>query len=369
MARKVSASSARAHTRKNKTTNSLFKLSSIMIGQLALAIVGGFIGWAYLAIKPPPTKVCGSPGGPPVTSPRVKLSDGRYLAYKETGISKEEAKYKIIVIHGFDSSKDFSLPVSQELVEELRIYFLSFDRAGYGESDPHPKRSVKSEAFDILELADKLQIGPKFYVVGVSMGGYVVWSCLKYIPDRLAGASIVAPFVNYWWPCLPPTLAKEALKKLLVQDQRTFQVAHYAPWLFNFWMTQKLFPSLSMMEGNMAIFSPPDLEVLKKLSETPSDGQEKTRQQGVYESLYRDIMAGYGKWEFDPMDITNPFPNKEGSVHIWQGYEDKIIPFEVNRYLSQKLQWIRYHEVRDVGHFLIYNSSLCEAVLRELLLG
>lgn len=80
-------------------------------------------------------------------------------------------------------------------------------------------------------------------------------------------------------------------------------------------------------------------------------------------------MAGYGKWEFDPMDVTNPFPNKEGSVHIWQGYEDKIIPFEVNRYLSQKLQWIRYHEVRDVGHFLIYNSSLCEAVLRELLLG
>lgn len=80
-------------------------------------------------------------------------------------------------------------------------------------------------------------------------------------------------------------------------------------------------------------------------------------------------MAGYGKWEFDPMDITNPFPNKEGSVHIWQGYEDKIIPFEVNRYLSQKLQWIQYHEVHDVGHFLIYDSSLCEAVLRELLLG
>ena len=97
--------------------------------------------------------------------------------------------------------------------------------------------------------------------------------------------------------------------------------------------------------------------------------QEKIRQQGAHESLHRDIIAGYGKWEFDPMDVTNPFPNNEGSVHIWQGGEDKIIPSSLNRYLSQKLPWIRYHEVPDVGHFLLYDSSLCEKVLRELLLG
>lgn len=72
----------------------------------------------------------------------------------------------------------------QELVEELSIYFLFFDRAGYGESDPYPSRSVKSEAFDIQELADKLQIGSKFYVIGISMGAYPIWGCLKYIPHR-----------------------------------------------------------------------------------------------------------------------------------------------------------------------------------------
>lgn len=72
----------------------------------------------------------------------------------------------------------------QELIEELGIYFLLFDRAGYGESDPNPKRTVKSEALDIEELADQLQIGSKFYVIGVSMGSYPIWSCLKYIPHR-----------------------------------------------------------------------------------------------------------------------------------------------------------------------------------------
>lgn len=70
------------------------------------------------------------------------------------------------------------------MIDELGIYFLLYDRAGYGESDPNPKRSVKSEALDIEELANQLQLGSKFYVIGVSMGSYSTWSCIKYIPHR-----------------------------------------------------------------------------------------------------------------------------------------------------------------------------------------
>ena len=72
----------------------------------------------------------------------------------------------------------------QELIEDLGVYFLHYDRAGYGESDPYPSRSIKSEAYDIQELADKLQIGPRFYVIGISLGACPVYGCLKYIPHR-----------------------------------------------------------------------------------------------------------------------------------------------------------------------------------------
>lgn len=74
----------------------------------------------------------------------------------------------------------------QEMMERLGVYILTFDRAGYGESDPNPERSVKSEAFDIQELADQMQLGSKFYVIGVSIGTYAIWACLKYIPHRQA---------------------------------------------------------------------------------------------------------------------------------------------------------------------------------------
>lgn len=84
-----------------------------MIAPIAVALAVGLLGWAYKALKLPPPRICGSPDGPPVTSTRVKLSDGRHLAYRESGVRKEEAKYKIIVVHGYDSSKDLGLPVPQ----------------------------------------------------------------------------------------------------------------------------------------------------------------------------------------------------------------------------------------------------------------
>ncbi|KAH0652498.1 hypothetical protein KY289_030176 [Solanum tuberosum] len=71
------------------------------------------LGLAYSALfKPPTPKDCGSPDGPPVTSPRVQLSDGRYLAYKQGGVAKEKAKHNVIIVHGFDSSIDLILPIS-----------------------------------------------------------------------------------------------------------------------------------------------------------------------------------------------------------------------------------------------------------------
>ncbi|XP_057953680.1 uncharacterized protein LOC131147988 [Malania oleifera] len=340
-----------------------------MLGVVVALLMVGISTWAYTAIKPPPPKRCGSPNGPPVTSPRIRLSDGRYLAYKEAGVPKDRAKYKVILTHGFDSSKDIYLPLSQELMENLGIYIVTFDRAGYGESDPNPMRSVKSEAFDIQELAGQLEIGPKFYLVGVSLGTYPTWACLKYIPHRLAGVALIVPVINYWWPSFPTKLSAEAYNKQLKRDQWKLRIAHYAPGLVYWWMTQKWFPSCTIMERNPIIFSKRDFETIKKMSQIQIPGEEKIRQQGVYESLHRDLMVGFGNWEFDPMELRSPFPHNEGSVHLWQGHLDSLVPFQLQRYVVKKLPWIRYHEVPNGGHLLIHDNILCEAIFKALLLG
>lgn len=78
-----------------------------MIVQI-VAVLGILVSWAaYVTLKPPP------PNAFSVNSPRVKLRDGRHLAYREAGVPKQEAYHKIIVAHGLNSSKDVNLPLSQ----------------------------------------------------------------------------------------------------------------------------------------------------------------------------------------------------------------------------------------------------------------
>lgn len=342
-------------------TGSFKKLAAVLLVCLA--------AWSYPAFRPPPPKTCGSPNGPSVTATRIKLKDDRHLAYLESGVAKEKANYKIIFVHGFGGSRYDVLRVSQELVEELGIYLLSFDRAGYGESDPDPKKTEKSTPLDIEELADQLGLGTRFYVIGFSMGGQIVWGCLKYIPHRLAGAALLGPVGNYWWPGFPANVSKEAYSQQLVADQWAVRVAHYAPWLTYWWNTQKWFPASSVIAHRPEIFSAADLEIFSKFNYGGRPYAGKLLQQGVFESLHRDMIVGFGTWKFDPMDLDNPFPKGEGSVHLWHGTEDQIVPVIMSRSISQKLPWIHYHELPYAGHMFPLAEGMGDIIVKALVLG
>ncbi|PWZ30508.1 hypothetical protein Zm00014a_039087 [Zea mays] len=336
----------------------------------AVALLG--LGWAYQATRPPPPAILGAPGGPPISSPRIRLKDGRHLAYREEGVRRENARFRIVFIHGFSSTKESGFPVSQELVEQLGIYMLFFDRAGYGDSDANPKRCLKSDATDVEELADALQLGDRFYVVGCSVGGYPAWSCLKYIPNRLAGVALAAPAVNYWWP-LPANVSRAAYGRLHARDRRTFWIAHHAPALLHAWLAQKWFRVSPIVRAERDAFTAKDWEILtalwRKQRESGLVDPAKATQQGTYESLCRDATILFGTWEFDPTEIENPFPDGEGGVSIWQGRQDKIVQVEIQRYVAQKLPWVRYHEHPEAGHALPDMDGIGDEIIRELLLG
>lgn len=368
--RKISAASARAHTRKPKpkTSSSIF---SGMFKKIVFVFLMGIFAWAYQATRPPPPRICGSADGPPVTASRIKLNDGRYLAYKEYGVPKENAKHKIVFIHGINSCRHdvaaITASLSPDIVQSQGIYIVSFDRPGYGESDPHPSQTAKSLAFDTEELADNLGLGSKFYVIGFSMGGQIVWTCLKYIPHRLAGAVLLAPAVNYWWSGIPSNISKEAYYQQLPQDQWAFRVAHYTPWLHYWWNTQKLFPFSSVIGYSTSVYSNKDRELVAKIHSIRKEFEALPRQQGDFESAHRDLIIGFGNWEFDPTDLKNPFSESEGSVHLWQGDEDKLVPVKLQRYISNQLPWLQYHELSGAGHMFPYADGMSDSIMQTLL--
>lgn len=79
-------------------------------------------------------------------------------------------------------------------------------------------------------------------------------------------------------------------------------------------------------------------------------------------------MVVFSNWEFDPLNMSNPFPHNGGSVHIWQGYHDKVVQVELQRYVAQKLPWIHYHENPEGGHFFMYKDNWTDTILKALLI-
>lgn len=92
-------------------------------------------------------------------------------------------------------------------------------------------------------------------------------------------------------------------------------------------------------------------------------------QQGVYESIHRDLLMAFGTWGFDPMELENPFLNNEGSVHIWHGDEDGFVPVALQRYIAQRLPWIHYHEIPGAGHLFPVVPGMSDAIVKSLLTG
>ncbi|ONM17734.1 alpha/beta-Hydrolases superfamily protein [Zea mays] len=251
---------------------------------------------------------------------------------------------------------------------------LSFDRPGYAESDPHPARTEESIALDIAELADNLQLGRKFYLAGFSMGGEIMWSCLKYIPHRLSGVAILGPVGNYWWPGLPSNVSRDAWYQQLPRDQWAVWVAHHLPWLTYWWNTQKLFPASSVIAYNPALLSQEDEMLMAKFGYRAYMPQ--IRQQGEHECLHRDMMVGFGKWSWSPLQLENPFADADaddgqgaGKVHLWHGAEDLIVPVSLSRYISQKLPWVVYHELPKSGHLFPIAEGMADIIVKSLLLG
>jgi pimeloyl-ACP methyl ester carboxylesterase len=83
--------------------------------------------------------------------------------------------------------------------------------------------------------------------------------------------------------------------------------------------------------------------------------------------MHRDINIGFGSWEYTPLELQNPFPNNEGSVHLWQGDDDLLVPVKLQRYIAENLPWIHYHELPGSGHIFPHADGKSEAIIKSLL--
>ena len=158
------------------------------------------------------------------TVPFVTLSDGRRLAYEIRG--NPSSQYTAFYIHGTPSCRVEFLGFNQGILDELGIRLIGVDKPGYGQSDPHYGRSLKSFVLDLEELADHLQL-QRFLLIGVSGGGPYSWATAKYAPHRVKGVLILSGAGNLGMYCvatLQITTASQAVSESFVSNTHCYAI-------------------------------------------------------------------------------------------------------------------------------------------------
>jgi pimeloyl-ACP methyl ester carboxylesterase len=116
----------------------------------------------------------------PVREGTVTTPDGRTLAYSERGA---EDGLPVFGLHGTPGSR-FARHSDPELYERHGVRWITYDRPGYGLSDPLVGRSVADAPADIAAIADGLGLD-RFAVVGGSGGAPHALACGALLADRV----------------------------------------------------------------------------------------------------------------------------------------------------------------------------------------
>lgn len=133
------------------------------------------------------------PSASPRLDSQVELTDGRVLAYTEWGPSDGTP---VVFFHGTPGSRLFCPDARGTVGAGVR--FISFDRAGYGRSDPDPGRAgYPAYVPDVVELLDRLDV-ERAVLVGWSGGGPHALATAALAPERvmsigLASAGLIGP--------------------------------------------------------------------------------------------------------------------------------------------------------------------------------
>lgn len=270
----------------------------------------------------------------------IAASDGRTLAYCEVGDPNGP-----LVLHNHGSpSCRLEAHLFADVAAKLRLRFVCVDRPGYGKSSPQQTLSHASWANDLMTIADALG-HREFAVTGWSGGGPAALAAAAYIdPQRLRHVTYIAgacygAFGDNW--------AADQLSKidalggsLALHFQPAFR-ALYA----TIGITAEYFRDTYIEQLRKAV-NDYDRRILQlpNVAAAFAEASAECFAQGS-DALVRDSELTYRQWSFDVTRIERP-------VHLWQGTDDTLVPYSINRQLSDRMLGAVWHEVAGAGHFI-----------------
>jgi pimeloyl-ACP methyl ester carboxylesterase len=266
----------------------------------------------------------------------VKTLDGRDLEVAVGGPGDGDV---LVFHHGTPGAALFP-PGLVEAAAGHGLRTVVVSRPGYGASSPQPGRTVADAAADTAAVLDALDVD-RFITLGWSGGGPHCLGCAAVLPERCEAAGVVAGVAPYeafgdaWAAGMgednvvefaAAAAGREQLETLLAGFDRTDATKD------------------SVLAQISTLFSPIDLEAFRgAMGDYHVAGSQHGMKRGT-DGWRDDDLAFVQPWGFDVGSIDAP-------LVMWQGREDRMVPFAHGEWLAASLPGVRAHLTDDEGHF------------------
>jgi pimeloyl-ACP methyl ester carboxylesterase len=225
--------------------------------------------------------------------------------------------------------------------EERGVRHVGYTRPGYGESDRHEGRTVADCAADLAAVLDALAI-ERCFTVGLSGGGPHALACSALLGERVIAAATIGSIAPRGVDGL------DWLDGMGQENLDEFAAFDAGP--------QTLIPLLERFRGELMEASGDDLlaafgdlvsdvdraTITGEFAEFLASESRVALQHGVG-GWFDDDVAILGDWGFDLGAITRP-------VRIWQGAQDRFVPYAHGVWLAEHVPGARAELLEDEGH-------------------
>lgn len=286
---------------------------------------------------------------------QLQLPDGRNLDYCVNG---PEDGFPLVFNHGTPSS-GIPDPGLVNACAKKGIKVITYSRAGYGGSTRNKGRQVVDGVADIKSLLDHLGV-KKCLVGGWSGGGALTLACAARLSECLAAICFAgsAPY------------GAEGLDWLAGQGEDNIEefnkMLEGEPQLREFCEAQRKEFLASELDGLMAVLS----TLLPPCDNATLLQNRDTMGQAMVDSFHEAVRLSPDGWIDDDMELLKPWGFELSEVRVpvlvFQGTEDKMVPFSHGKWLSEHLPQdkVKAHLLEGHGHFSIFDGI--DGIIDEL---
>jgi pimeloyl-ACP methyl ester carboxylesterase len=279
---------------------------------------------------------------------------GRRLRFDVYG---EDGAAVVVHCHGTPGSRAGVRP-SESALRTVGARVVTYDRPGYGGSDPQPGRRVADAAGDVAAIADALGV-ETIAVYGISGGGPHALACAALLPDRVTRVAAMVGLAPYdadgldWYAGMTQSNVDEmsaavdgpaALAALLEPDLAAMRD-----------------DPATLLNQLDAVLPDPDRTVLR----------DPVTRAMLLDSFTEAITPGVGGWIDDDIAFVGGWGFEVTGIRVpvllWHGTEDVLAPAGHTEWLSRRVPSATYVRATGAGHLAAYQAQ--DSVLRWLVHG